>query len=153
MMQGKTTREKMSVRPGNRQLDRTIAIVALSFVTLAVAAVIGTTGTAAAGGTIAGDPTRGKTLFEKRCGGCHSLDADKEGPRLRNVYGRKAGSVPSFRYSDTLKEAPFTWDAAQLNRWLTDTESVVPDNNMDFHVPNADERTDIIEFLRVTSAK
>src|SRR5580700_6721367 len=29
-----------------------------------------------------GDPVRGKELFEKRCGGCHSLDADKEGPRL-----------------------------------------------------------------------
>jgi cytochrome c2 len=32
--------------------------------------------------------TRGKEIFEKRCGGCHSLDRDKEGPRLRGVYGR-----------------------------------------------------------------
>ena len=33
----------------------------------------------------------GKELFEKRCGGCHSLDRDKEGPRLGGVYGRTAG--------------------------------------------------------------
>ena len=97
------------------------------------------------------NPIRGKELFEKRCGGCHSLDAGKEGPRLRGVYGRKAGSVPGFRYSDALKSSHFSWDAASLDRWLTDTQSVVPDNDMDFHVPKADERADIIEFLRVSS--
>jgi len=97
------------------------------------------------------DPARGKQLFEKRCTGCHSLDADKEGPRLRGVYGRKAGSVPSFNYSDALKAANFTWSDALLEKWLTDTESVVPDNNMDFHVPNPDERADIIRYLRVSS--
>lgn len=97
------------------------------------------------------DASRGKELFEKRCGGCHSLETDKEGPRLRGVYGRKAGSVPSFQYSEGLKSANFTWDANTLDRWLTNTESVVPDNDMDFHVAKPDERADIIEFLRVSS--
>jgi cytochrome c len=105
----------------------------------------------AASSVNAGNPIRGKELFEKRCGGCHSLDNDKEGPHLRGVYGRKAGSVPTFKYSDGMKAAGFTWDAASLNRWLTDTESVVPDNDMDFHVASSDERADIIEFLRVMS--
>ncbi|MGA7462947.1 MAG: c-type cytochrome [Candidatus Korobacteraceae bacterium] len=98
-----------------------------------------------------GDPARGKQLFEKRCTGCHSLDADKEGPHLRNVYGRKAGTAPGFAYSDALKAANFTWNDALLEKWLTDTESVVPDSNMDFHVPNPDERADIIRFLKVSS--
>jgi cytochrome c len=99
------------------------------------------------------DPIRGKGLFEKRCSGCHSLDTDKEGPRLKNVYGRKAGSISSFKYSDALKGTKFTWDQNLLDRWLTDTESVVPDNDMDFHVPKADERADIIEYLRVSSGQ
>ncbi len=98
-----------------------------------------------------GDPVRGKQLFEKRCTGCHSLDADKEGPHLRGVYGRKAGTAPGFDYSDALQAANFTWNDALLEKWLTDTESVVPDNNMDFHVPNPDERADIIGYLRVSS--
>src|ERR1700677_4040975 len=41
----------------------------------------------------------GKELFEKRCGGCHALDRDKEGPRLGGVYGRTAASVSTFLYS------------------------------------------------------
>ena len=92
-------------------------------------------------------------LFEKRCKGCHSLDQDKEGPRLRNVYSRPAGSIPTFKYSDALKSAHMTWDEASLNRWLTDTESLIPDNDMSFHVPKADERADIIRFLKVSSGK
>lgn len=100
-----------------------------------------------------GDAARGKDLFEKRCGGCHALDADKEGPRLRNVYGRKAGSITTFKYSDALKSANITWDAASLDKWLIDTESVIHDNDMDFHVPKEDERADIIEYLRASAGK
>src|SRR5215813_8654502 len=29
-----------------------------------------------------GDAVRGKAVFEKRCTGCHAMDADREGPRL-----------------------------------------------------------------------
>jgi cytochrome c len=96
----------------------------------------------------AGDAQRGKTMFERRCGGCHSLDQDKEGPRLRDVYGRKAGTVAGFQYSVALKGARITWDDTLLDEWLTETESVVPNNDMEFHVPKADERADIIAFLR-----
>jgi len=104
-------------------------------------------------GAKGGDPQRGKELFEKRCGGCHSLEKDKEGPRLGNVFGRKAGTIQTFKYSDSLKYAQVVWDDASLDRWLVNTDSVVPNNDMDFHVPKADERADIIQFLRVSSGK
>ena len=132
----------------------TMSVVLTSLFVLVIAmAVITTPGAVPVNAANAGDPMRGKDLFEKRCGGCHSLDTDKEGPRLRNVYGRKAGSIASFKYSDGLKGAPVTWDQASLEKWLTNTESVVPDNDMDFHVPKTDERADIIEYLRVSSGK
>jgi cytochrome c len=137
------------------QRPRTTMSIALTcFVVFVVAmAAITTPGAVSVNAANEANPIHGKDLFEKRCGGCHSLDADKEGPRLRNVYGRKAGSISSFKYSDALRAAHFTWDQASLDRWLTNTESVVPDNDMDFHVPKADERVDIIEYLRVSSGK
>jgi cytochrome c len=100
-----------------------------------------------------GDAERGKDLFERRCTGCHSLDQDKEGPHLRGVYGRKAGTVPTFTYSDAVKSAQITWSDKTLEKWLTDTESVIPGNDMTFRVPKPEERADIIQFLKVTSGK
>ena len=95
----------------------------------------------------------GKALFEKRCAGCHSLDQDREGPRLRNIYGAKAGSAATFKYSSALKSSQIIWTDESLNKWLTDPDSLVPDNDMEFRVPKPDERADIIRFLRVASGK
>ena len=95
----------------------------------------------------------GKELFEKRCGGCHALDRDKEGPRLGGVYGRVAGSVDSFQYSEALKKSKITWTETTLDKWLTDTEKLVPDNDMTFHVEKADERGEIIAYLKQNSGK
>jgi cytochrome c len=95
---------------------------------------------------------QGKKLFEKRCTGCHSLERNKEGPNLRGVYGRHAGTAPGFKYSTALRSAIFVWDEQQLEKWLTDTQSLVEDNNMDFHVPKADERTEIIRYLKQLSS-
>ena len=95
----------------------------------------------------------GKALFEKRCSGCHALDRDKKGPRLRGVYGRAAGSVASFQYSDALKKSKITWTDETLDRWLADTEMLVPDNEMTFHVEKSDERGEIIAYLKQNSGK
>jgi cytochrome c len=93
----------------------------------------------------------GQALFQKRCGGCHALDTDHEGPRLRGVVGRMAGTVKTFKYSASLQDARLMWDEAKLEKWLTDTESVVPDNDMAFRVPKQDERAAIIAYLKTLS--
>ena len=94
----------------------------------------------------------GKELFEKRCSGCHALDKEKEGPRLRGVYGRMSGTVASFQYSKALKTAHITWDAASLDKWLTDPEKLVPDSDMAFQLVRPEERTDIIAYLKQLSS-
>jgi len=95
----------------------------------------------------------GRDLFERRCTGCHSLDSEKEGPRLRGVYGRKSGSVASFKYSDSLKRADITWDEVALDKWLTDPDKFIADTDMDFHLEKQDERAAVIAFLKQLSAK
>ena len=95
-----------------------------------------------------GDPARGQAVFERRCTGCHALSTDREGPRLAGVFGRQAGSVPGFAYSAGLKKAGITWNEATLNRWLTDPDTMVPGNAMDFHVPKVQERSDLVAYFR-----
>jgi cytochrome c len=95
-----------------------------------------------------GDATRGKAVFEKRCTGCHALNADREAPRLAGVFGRKAGSVTGFAYSAALKNSGITWNEATLEKWLTDSDAMVPNNNMDFQVPKAQERLDLIAYFK-----
>lgn len=101
---------------------------------------------------VAADIEPGKDLFQRRCGGCHALDREKTGPRLSRVYGRKAGSIASFEYSDALKNSKIVWNAETLERWLTDPEAMVPGNDMPFRMENADERRAIIEYLKAESS-
>lgn len=90
----------------------------------------------------------GQDLFERRCSGCHSLDTHKEGPRLRGVFGRRAGSATGYEYSAAVKKLDFAWDEALLDRWLTDPDAMAPGTNMEFAVSSADERKAIIGFLK-----
>ena len=46
-----------------------------------------------------GDAVRGKAVFEKALHGLPLMEADRKGPRLAGVFGRKAGSVTRFTYS------------------------------------------------------
>lgn len=95
-----------------------------------------------------GDAKRGMIVFQRRCTGCHALDGDREGPRLAGVFGRKAGSVAGFDYSAGLKNSNIIWNEATLEKWLTDPDAIVPDTKMDFHVPKAQERSDLIAYLK-----
>ena len=95
-----------------------------------------------------GDPMRGKAVFEKRCTGCHAMDVNREGPRLAGVFGRKAGSVAGFTYSAGLKKSGITWEDATLEKWLSDPDLMVPENDMSINVPKAAERRDLIAFLK-----
>jgi cytochrome c len=91
---------------------------------------------------------RGKELFVRRCSGCHAPDLNKEGPRLRGVYGRKAASAPGFAYSEALKKVDVHWDEASLDRWLTDPDAMAPDTDMAFRLSDGEERKAVIAYLK-----
>ncbi|HEY8250069.1 MAG TPA: c-type cytochrome [Burkholderiales bacterium] len=97
---------------------------------------------------LAADPKRGKTLYESRCIGCHSIDENRAGPAHRGVFGRRAGIVKGFDYSPALKSSRLTWNEKTLERWLTDPEAAIPGQKMGFPVSEAADRADIIEYLR-----
>ena len=96
---------------------------------------------------------RGKELFARRCGGCHSLDSNKEGPRLRGVYGRSSAGASEFGYSESLKKMVIRWDEATLDRWLQDPDAMAPGTDMAFRVADPGERKAVIAYLKTLSHK
>jgi len=90
----------------------------------------------------------GKELFARRCSGCHGTDSSKEGPRLRGVLGRRAGTVAGFQYSEALRNSGITWTEDLLAKWLENPEALVRDNDMEFRVSNADERAALVAWLK-----
>ncbi len=93
----------------------------------------------------------GKELYTRRCGACHSVDQNRVGPRHRGVYGRKAGTVPDYRYTKALKKLNLTWNEKNLNRWLTNPTAVAPGTAMGFRLNKPAERKAIIEYLKSVS--
>jgi cytochrome c len=106
----------------------------------------GQTGTSNA--SLVGDAGRGQIAFGKRCTGCHALDTDRDGPRLRGVYGKKAATNSGFAYSAALKRSGITWTDATLDQWLKDTDAMLPGNDMEFRVKNPQERADLVAWLK-----
>ena len=101
-----------------------------------------------------GDIARGQQDF-RACAQCHSLESNRNmtGPSLAGLWGRKAGSLPSFeRYSDALKSSGIIWDERSLDAWLTDPQKMVPDNDMPFQgIRDARVRADLLAFLKEAS--
>jgi cytochrome c len=94
-----------------------------------------------------GDALRGAALYEARCGGCHSLDANRVGPMHRGVFGRRAGSVVNFDYSDALRNAQLVWNERTLDAWLADPQALIPGQKMGYALQSADERAEIVAWL------
>src|SRR5690606_17092498 len=72
-----------------------------------------------AANAVAADPiTDGRTAYQNKCGGCHSIETNRTGPRHQGVVGRRVASVADYDYSPALKQLGGTWTPARLDLWL-----------------------------------
>jgi cytochrome c len=94
-----------------------------------------------------GNAVRGQTLY-KGCTDCHAINENGVGPMHKGVVGRKAGSVPGYDYSPDLKNSGIVWTEENLDKWLTGPQAMVPETKMFFDVPDAQDRADIIAYLK-----
>lgn len=87
-----------------------------------------------------------------KCRACHALDADAPaglGPHLEGIFGRPAGAVEGFAYSETLQETSLIWTARNLDRWLAEPRAFLPGSTMAFvGVRDPKDRADLIAYLR-----
>ncbi|HVZ01079.1 MAG TPA: c-type cytochrome [Dongiaceae bacterium] len=96
-----------------------------------------------------GDAVHGRQIYESRCIACHSPDANRVGPMHRGVFGRKAGTVAGYAYSNALKSAGVVWNDQTLDRWLTNPQAFIPGQKMNFKVASPEDRADVIAYLKM----
>jgi cytochrome c len=99
---------------------------------------------------LAADPAAGEKIFKTQCGICHAVVAGQNriGPTLFGVVGRKAGTVPGFNYTADHKKLDLTWDAANLDKYLTNPRARVPDTSMVYAGLKDDaQRADLVAYL------
>lgn len=80
------------------------------------------------------DAAAGEKVF-MLCRACHQIGPGAKnliGPELNGLFGRKAGSVEGFDYSDAMKNSGITWDDATFAAFIKDPEGKVPDTKMTF---------------------
>jgi cytochrome c len=95
----------------------------------------------------------GERQFARKCSVCHTLNLDgkrRAGPTLFGVFGRQAGTLEGYTYSDALLQSTIVWDADSIDRLFKDGPDVVtPGTKMPIQrMKNAQDRHDLVSFLQ-----
>ncbi|MHA1535934.1 MAG: c-type cytochrome [Alphaproteobacteria bacterium] len=97
------------------------------------------------------DAERGRIVYRK-CVHCHTIARNGKhriGPNLFGIFGRKAGSLASFDFSQAWKRADFIWTEATLDRYLIAPRKMIPNNRMPFEgLAIEQDRADLIAYLK-----
>ncbi|HKY94522.1 MAG TPA: cytochrome c family protein [Kiloniellales bacterium] len=97
------------------------------------------------------DAAKGKAIF-KACTTCHTDDAggaNKIGPNLWGVVGRKVGSHAGFSYSPAMAGHGGDWTYTELSHFLTAPAKYIPGTKMTFAgLKKVQDRADVIAYLR-----
>ena len=121
------------------------------------------------GAVRAGEAEDGRALYAKHCARCHgTIDETRSGalgqgrflpavmtplgPNLTGIYGRPAGAVAGYRYSNAFRKAArgFIWNADSLERWLANSQAMIRGSYMFFKLEQP-ERGKIIRYLKAYS--
>jgi cytochrome c len=89
---------------------------------------------AATSSVLAQDADAGQKVFNK-CLPCHSTGegaSNKVGPVLNGLDGRKAGTIPSYSYSDANKKSGITWSEAEFKDYIRAPKAKIPNTKMAF---------------------
>ena len=94
----------------------------------------------------------GQTAFDNSCRTCHTMKEgdNRQGPSLAGVVGRKAGSLPGYNSSASMKQSGIVWDEANLDQFIANPDQVVNGNTMKPYggITDAALRKAIVEFLK-----
>ena len=91
----------------------------------------------------------------KKCAACHSIaegGANKIGPALWGVLGRKAGALPDYKYSKAMAAHGKSWSFEEMNGFLIKPKDWIKGTKMSFAgLKNAKERAAVILYMNENS--
>ena len=91
----------------------------------------------------------------KKCAACHSISeggSNKIGPALWGVLGRKAGSLPDYKYSKAIIAYAKPWSFEEMNGFLIKPKDWIKGTKMSFAgLKNAKERAAVILYMNENS--
>ena len=92
----------------------------------------------------------GAKIF-KKCAACHSINqggANKIGPALWGVLGRKAGTFPDYKYSKAMLAYGKSWSFEEMNGFLIKPKDWIKGTKMSFvGLKNAKDRAAVILYM------
>ncbi|MGV6805365.1 MAG: c-type cytochrome [Ruegeria sp.] len=99
----------------------------------------------------------GERQYARKCSICHSLNPDDQrraGPTLYGVFGRQAGTLPGYTYSETLQRSDIIWNEQSINALFDlGPDHYIPGSKMPMQrITQQQDRTDLITFLRGATA-
>lgn len=90
------------------------------------------------------------------CKTCHNVtqgSGNMTGPNLYGVFGRKAGTAPGFAYSDGMKALGVTWNADDINKWISNPRAMIPQTKMTYiGLENPKDRIDVVAYLKTVTS-
>ena len=98
--------------------------------------------------------SNGERQFARKCSICHTLGSTelgrRAGPPLFGVFGRKAGTLPGYLYSEALLNSDIIWNEQTIGRLFNEgPEIVTPGTKMPIQKIKVDQdRLDLISFLK-----
>jgi cytochrome c len=101
------------------------------------------------------DAAKGAKVFNK-CKACHNVDkpANKIGPSLQGVFGRTAGTVEGYNYSDAMKASGIVWSIETLGNYLKAPKEMVPGTKMTFvGLKKDDDIENLMAYLEEAAKK
>lgn len=105
---------------------------------------------------LAQDAAAGAKVFNQ-CRACHQVGETAKnliGPKLNGLFGRTAGSVEGFKYSDANIKSGIVWSEEIFAEYIRDPKAKIPGTKMVYAgLKNDQQIADLTAFLKQYNAE